>query len=192
VVALRRGEKAHCTRCDAILASHSWLGKDAATAFTLTGLIIAPASVMLPFVTIGKLGNQHAGVLLSGASGLWEENMKVLSIWVLICGVAAPVALLGVLGGLLLPVKIGWSIEARPLLMRAALALEHWAMPEVYVLAVLVALIKLRGMVDVSIGLGFWCYVLLSLFTLLAWRNFDLGLAAEKADRSLGAKGADA
>lgn len=53
-------------------------------------------------------------------------------------------------------------------------------MPEVQVLAVLVALIKLSTLVEVHIGPGFWCYAAMSFVTLLAWRTHALGIVAPK------------
>ena len=179
-VSLRRGEKALCRQCDAVLATHSQDGRDAALAFTLTGLILALPAMLLPFVTAGKIGRVHSSMLFSGASALWDEGMRVLGVWVLVCGFLAPVLLLGTLAGLLLPLPRGFPLTLKPWLGRVGHALEHWAMPEVHVLAVLIALIKLSTLVNVTIGPGFWCYSAMSFLTLLAWRSYDLGTATSR------------
>jgi paraquat-inducible protein A len=177
-VPLAPGERALCVRCDTVLAQGSRLGPDTALAFTITGLLLAIPAAFQPFITAGKLGNERVGLLFTGVGGLWDNGMHLLAVWVLLCGALVPVALLVTLAGLLLPARFGRPPVQPELLSRAARALGHWAMPEVQVLAVLVALMKLGRLVNVTIGPGFWCYSAMSFALLLAWRSFELQSAA--------------
>jgi paraquat-inducible protein A len=177
-VRLARGRRALCVRCGSLLAKRGWLGRDAALAFTLTGVLLAAPAFILPIMTVGKYGNTHADLVVSGVQALWEHRMPLLSIWVLLCGVVAPLLLLGTLAGLLLAPRGGWPAAVQRALTRSAHALEHWAMPEVHVLAVLVALVKLGSQVDVHLQAGFWCYAIMSAMILLAWRTYSLERAA--------------
>jgi paraquat-inducible protein A len=177
-VALHPGERAVCVRCGTMLAKRGRLGPDAPLAFTLTGMFLAIPAAMLPIVSVAKLHVEHHAVLMTGIRALWDDGMRLLAIWVFLCGTLAPALLLAILLGLLLPASWRRRAGAEQMLCRGADALEHWAMPEVHVLAVLVAFTKLGSLVSVSIGPGFWCYAIMSIMLLLAWRSFDCEVSA--------------
>lgn len=177
-ISLAPGDRAHCVRCGTVLASRSRFGPDVATAFTVTGLILALPAMLLPFITASKLGRTRPGLLFTGVEGLWDHHMPLLAIWVCLCGAVVPLALLATLAGLLVPERLGRPPLQSRLLWSAARALGHWAMPEVQVLAVLVALMKLGTLINVTIGAGFWCYAAMSCALLFAWHNFELSVLA--------------
>ncbi len=172
-VPLAPGERALCVRCGTVLARRSRWGGDAPLVFAVTGLLLAAPALLLPFVSAGKFGQFREGVLLTGVEGLWDNGMPLLGTWVLLCGVVVPVAVLAVLAVELWRVQFAGAAPSETVL-RAAHAIGYWAMPEVQVLAVLVALTKLGSLVDVTIGAGFWCYIAMSLSLLLAWRGYLL------------------
>lgn len=173
-ISLAPGERALCRRCNTVIAQQPWFGRDASLVFALTGLILMLPTFFLPFITVGKFGQVRVGLIFSGVEGLWENSMRLLAIWVLLCGTLVPVLLLAILVGVLLPPRLQWPQRHRELLVWAADAMSYWAIPEVQVLAVLVALMKLGSLVDVSIGAGFWCYAAMSFSLLVAWRTFSL------------------
>ena len=168
-VARRFGERALCVDCATPLAfagprSHT------ALAFTITALVLAIPAVQLPLVTVRKFGVEHASYLWTGVHALWRNGMPLLSVWVALCGIAVPLALLATLMGLVS--SRHRALERRERFWtRAAQALQHWSMPEVQVLAVLVAFVKIGALVDVQPGAGLYFYGAMTLAMLLAWHN---------------------
>lgn len=172
-VSLRPGERASCTRCGTVLAKGRRLGPEAPLVFCVTGLILAVPACLLPFITAGKLGDVRVSTLFTGVGALLDHGMRAVAMLVMLCGAFLPIALLGALALLKAPERIRAQVASAGILSRTAEAFEHWAIPEVQVLAVLVALTKLGSVIEVTIGAGFWCYCAMALSLLLAQRSFD-------------------
>jgi len=173
-VRLAPGEKAVCVRCEAVLAKGSRFGPDSALAFSLAGVAFLIPATLLPFVTAGKLGDLRISHLLTGVGSFWERGMVGTGILILLCGGLLPLALLSTLVVIHAPSRLGLRERTDfGILLRAARVLEHWASPEVQVLAVLVALMKLGNVVDVSVGPGFVCYCGMTISLLVAVHSFD-------------------
>lgn len=173
VVPLRLGERALCVDCGTRLPRRRDR-PDTALALTVTAMVLAIPAIQLPLVVVRKFGAEHASYLWTGVRALWENGMPLLSVWVALCGIAVPLALLTTLAVL---VSATWHPlgqgEAR-FWTRLAHALQHWSMPEVHVLAVLVAFVKIGALVNVQPGAGLWFYSAMTVAMLIAWRSTEV------------------
>jgi len=176
LIRLAPGERALCARCGTVMATEGRFGPEAALVFSITGLILALPAALLPFVIAGKLGDERVCRLFTGVGALWDNGMRALAVLVFLCGALLPVALLGAIALLHVPARLKWHAVDIPSLSRTVHLLEHWAFPEVQVLAVLVALMKLGDLVDLTVGPGFWCYCAMAVCLVLAQRSFDFEL----------------
>jgi paraquat-inducible protein A len=172
-VRLKGREKALCTRCGAVIAKGARFGPDAALVFSVSGLILSVPAILLPFISAGKLGNLRTSTLFTGVGALWNDSMQPVAILVLLCGAVLPITLLWTLACLHAPKRVSWKPTRSGDFYRAALSMEHWAIPEVQVLAILVALMKLGRLVEVKIGPAFWCYCGMALCLIIAQQSFD-------------------
>jgi paraquat-inducible protein A len=179
MVRLAPGETARCTQCDGVLAKGR-RGGDAALVVCVTGLVLALPACFLPFMSAGKLGAERVSTLFTGVVALWHNGMRALAILVFLCGALLPIFFLATLALIKAPDRFARWIADPDLLARAVRVLELGAIPEVQVLAVLVALMKLGSVVNVTIGPGFWCYCSMSLCLLIAQHSFDFGALHER------------
>ena len=148
-------------------------------AWVLTGLILWVPANLLPIVAVSLFGNAHESLLVTGAIKLWDQGMPWVAVLVVLCGIAAPLLLLLSLTTLLVPIALGRPFARLRFIVRWLRALELWSIPEVYLLAVLVAFIKLDSLAQAEPAPGLWCQAGMSLALLVAWRRFDVDAAAQ-------------
>jgi paraquat-inducible protein A len=177
-VKLRPGHASQCVRCNAQLdlgRASNWL---VTLAWALTGLILWVPANFLPIVSVSQLGNAHESLLATGVTALWQHGMPWVAVLVMLCGIVAPLLLLLTLLALLVPITLGRPSNRLLFLVRWLHGLELWSIPEVYLLAVLVAFIKLGSVVNAEPAAGLACQACMSLALLIAWRRFDVDAAA--------------
>jgi len=155
------------------MARRSFGGLNAPLALSLTALILAVPASTLPFVTLARFGNTRTSTLLSGSRGLWRHHMPSLSTWVLFCGVVAPLLEITFLALILTWWRRDAHDHSNPW-VKAAHQLQHWSMPEIHVLAVLVSFFKIGSLAQTTMGVGFYCYAAAATAMLAAWQTFTL------------------
>lgn len=143
-------------------------------AFALTAAILVVPAAEFPVVTVSKIGGEHVSYLWTGVRAMWRNGMPVLSVWVAICGIVVPMALITTLLVIQLSPRVRSDPKVRRFWIRVANAVQRWSMPEVYVLAVLVAFVKIGALVHVEPGMGLWFYAAVAATTMFAWRSAEI------------------
>ena len=162
-----------CCRCESELGA--WWSGDSrnrlAMALSLTALVLYLPAVSWKFLRIEQLGRVHESSLLQGVRGLLTEGELFVGVIVLLFSIIFPVLKLS---AILFLCQSRWQLQARhrAITYRAVEHLGRWGMLDVLLVAVMIAFIKLGGLVSFTAGPGvvlFATFVLLSVCASLAF-----------------------
>lgn len=164
------GESAHCIRCDATLYRNQKNSVDRSLAFAITGLILFLIANMFPLLSLKALGVTQDGTLLSTAISLFEAERPFLGLIIFVTTIVFPATtLLGTIY-VLLQVKMNKINSITAPLFRFLRSTDAWGMLEIFMLAVLVAVVKLGDLADVILGFSLYAFCLLIVtLTLLSY-----------------------
>ncbi|WP_299878631.1 paraquat-inducible protein A [uncultured Cocleimonas sp.] len=167
---LRVGQSATCPRCNAFLFKNQKNSVDRSLAFAITGLILYVISNMFPLLSLRALGTTQDETLISTSVSLFKADMPLLSIVVLFTTVIFPATtLLGTIF-ILMQVKMDKFNDYTAPLFRFLRSTDTWGMLEIFMLALLVAMVKLGDVAEVVFGTSLYAFCLLILsLTLLSY-----------------------
>ncbi len=166
-------EKAKCARCNEMMYSHRPNTVDKTLAASLASVILLLVSLFLPFLTLQRSGINSSISLIDAAWSLVFSDVALLGVFVLLLIVFIPLTRFGLIIFVLTRLKFGG--KATPGLKRSfryALALEPWAMADVFLIGVVVSLIKISQLAVLFIGPAFWAWVALIMTTIFISINF--------------------
>lgn len=170
---LARGHKANCSRCGGRLYGSTADSLERTLAFTLTALVLFFVANAALFMHVSLEGNAQSNRIASGVLDLLEFDYGPLASLIFFTTMLAPLAKLLVTLYAVAPVMLGWRLPGIALAMRTAEVLATWSMLEVYLLAVIVAIVKLNQMATVQIEIGAYAFFALILFSTLANGAFE-------------------
>ncbi len=164
-----------CRRCATPL-SHANPNRNRWTAaLAVAALVFYPPAMLLPLLRLERLGHTSEDSLLSGVAALWGQGYWLVGGVVLLFSVVLPPLKLAALG--LLSAGAGTlGHHHRALTYRTVEALGRWGMLDVMLVAILVAFVKLGGLVSIHAGPGLTAFIALVLLSLLASLCFDPAL----------------
>jgi paraquat-inducible protein A len=167
------GGESLCPRCGHVLREGCPDSVIHALILSIVGLCMFGPAIGLPLLSMSTAGLRHdaslaQAILSLGSSGLWE-----VAILVSICAVIAPLLNMW----LMFTVSLILQMRSHPAWMPSLLRLNHtvqeWAMPEVFLMAVLVSVVKLKDLAQLLPGVGLYCFVCLMLCALLLGTLID-------------------
>ena len=171
--AVPRPRKALCARCGATLYQRHDHGLDRTAALTVAALALFAIANGFPILSL-ELQGEHTTATLGGAvEALWTHGMPALAALVLFAAIAMPFAQLAGLVYIVVPLRYGHRVPYFGPVYRAVQFATRWAMVDVFVLGVLVALVRLTSLANVETGIGLWAFVALMLVLATIEANFD-------------------
>ncbi|MBO9664214.1 paraquat-inducible protein A [Dokdonella sp.] len=169
---LRRDEIARCTRCGAVLYRSTRLDVDQLLALTLTGAIVFVIANASPVIRIAVGGMHNDANLLGAIGALFRGPSLVVALVAAATLFVVPLLQIVLLGWVLLFARRGRRAPGFGGAMRALHWIRPWSMTEVFLLGVLVAIVKLSGLLHVIAGPGTWATAALTvLITVISKRD---------------------
>ena len=164
-----------CLRCDAGLERRKPYPLSRCAALVATAIVLYVPSNTFPVLTVVRLGQGAPSTILGGVLELAQAGMYPLAALVLVASICVPVFKLL---GLLYLLFTTWRRSPRHLVGRTRLYriidfIGRWSMIDVFMTAILTALVRMGiiGSVTPGLGVQFFCAVVI--ITMVAAISFD-------------------
>lgn len=164
-----------CRRCGARLHRRKPNSVARTWALTLAAFILYIPANVYPVMTVISFGKGHPDTILSGVKALVEAGMFPLALLVFFASITVPVLKLVGLSYLLLSVqyKTQWRPRDRTRLYRITEVVGRWSMIDIFMIAILVALVKLQAVATIEPGVGAISFAAVVVITMFAAASFD-------------------
>ena len=166
------GNQAECTRCGEVLVRVSPRSRSRTAALALAALCLYVPANVYPIMIMEYMGRHTENTIWGGVQLLYQEGMWYVAGIVFLASILAP--LLKLLGLFFLVANRGtrWQ-KPRTWVYRFICQIGPWAMLDVFLLAILVALIRFGHFATVIPGEGVIAFTSVVGLTLLASASFD-------------------
>lgn len=166
------GCKATCVRCNETLRQHAPRGVQRTIALSLAALILYVPSNTLPILSISQMGHRSESTIWEGVVELWQTGTPGIAFLVFLCSMLIP--LFKILGLLYLCMFYQLhSPKKYSSLLRFITVIGRWSMLDVFLVAILVALVKLGTFASIQTELGIVAFSSVVVLTMIASTNFD-------------------
>ena len=167
------GTSGRCSRCGALLFNTKRNSIERSLALTAAAVVLMIVANTFPFLGFDMQGRETETTLFSGVQQLFDEDMRTLGILVFVTAILAPSLQLALLLYVLVPIYLGDTPKHLAVAFRALRRVQPWSMMEVFLIAILVALVKLADTARVVPGLAIWTFAALILVLAAATVSLD-------------------
>jgi len=169
------GRRAECPRCGATVGEGARGSLQRTAAFAVAALILYIPANIYPIMRMHFYGGYNESTVWDGVVSLAESNQWFVAAIVFLASIVIPVMKLSGLLYLVITVRFGLGrrLRDRTRIYRFIDVIGPWAMLDVFLLAVLVALVKLGTIATILPGPGLIAFSAVVVLTMLASASFD-------------------
>lgn len=178
-------ERPRCGRCGRRLRSRPEKSLQYVWAFWLTGLIAYVPANLYPMLVTSTLLETSSNTIVGGAVTIARHGEYGIAAIVLVASVMIPVSKFIAIAFLAVSVQRGsdYSLHRRHLLYEVVEFIGRWSMIDVFVVAILSALVQLSAVASIHPGPAALTFALSVFFTMLSAKSFDTRLIWDTVDR---------
>lgn len=173
-----------CLRCGAHIHPRRPHSIAKSWALLLTAALLYLPANLLPIMTVRSLGQGQPDTIMSGVITLMQHGMYPIALVVFVASIAVPSLKLIGIGLLLLSVQRHQTLSARQriLMFRFIEWIGRWSMLDIFVIAILVAIVNFGALASVEAGFGALAFAGVVVLTMLAALTFDPRLIWDNTD----------
>ena len=137
-------------------------------------IFFIPANIY-PMLITNTLGNEQKSTIIGGVIELIDYGSYFVAAVVGIASIVVPIAKFVVIGMLLASIRRAWQLNPHQRLRLYEITefIGRWSMIDVFVVAILVALVQLDFVASVNPGFAAVSFALSVIFTMLAAQSLD-------------------
>ncbi len=182
-------EQHHCPRCGAPTHTREANNLQTTLALLITASILYIPANLYPIMYTDQLGSTEASTILGGVVLLIKLGSVPIAAVIFIASVMVPLGKLIAMYYLVWSVNRGSRLDAkqRTSMYRVTEFIGKWSMVDVFVVAILVALVHLGGLLVIRPGVAALSFAGVVIITMIAAEKFDSRLmwdALEESDDS--------
>lgn len=178
-------EEQLCTRCGALIHARRPNSLTRTWALLITAAILYIPANLLPIMTVSSLGQGDPSTIMSGVIQLVQHGMFPIAAVVFIASILVPTFKLVGIGLLLFSVQRHQPLSAqqRIVMYRFIEFIGRWSMLDIFVIAILVALVNFGRLASIEANLGAAAFASVVILTMFAAVTFDPRLIWDNTDR---------
>ena len=164
-----------CTRCGALIHARRPNSLTRTWALLITAAILYIPANLLPIMTVSSLGQGDPSTIMSGVIQLVQHGMFPIAAVVFIASILVPTFKLVGIGLLLFSVQRHQPLSAqqRIVMYRFIEFIGRWSMLDIFVIAILVALVNFGRLASIEANLGAAAFASVVILTMFAAVTFD-------------------
>ena len=175
-------DRGHCARCDAALHLRKPHSLQRTWALTLAAAILYIPANLLPIMRADQIGGAEENTILGGVAMFWEHQAYPIAIVVFTASVVIPILKLLAIVSLCLSARRCTRPRAMTRIYRLTELVGRWSMVDVFVVAILVAVVQLGSLMSIEPGPAALAFAGVVVLTMLAAMSFDPRLLWDSAE----------